>query len=226
MKKISKASGWKGRRTEKGFTLMELTFSVALLALLGLSLFGILNAANQIFYATDAYSQQNDAAMQVLRSVGRELSETSSLVSPSHLSVTDGIDDSHVVTFQVPVDYDNDGDVVTSSMNPVVEWGSYDDVGQGGNGDLGGYIRYQLEDSPNAAEGNRLVRQVLDSGQGEMEDLKKILATNVVNFQLNRDSGQTDRYTILMDLEKHDEVKGGTYETSFEHTVYIRNNVS
>ncbi len=217
---------WDKKKDERGFTLMELTFSVALFSILGLVLFGILNASNQIFYATDIYAHQNDGAMQVLRSIGKELSETSSLVSPSHFAVTGGIDSSDVVTFQVPVDYDNDGDVVTSSMNPAVEWGSYDEVGQTSDGDLGGYIRYQLENSPNEAEGNRLVRQVLDSSHNEVAGLEKILATNVDDFQVVQDTSDSNRYTIQLQLEQQDPVKEANYQSSFEHVIYLRNNVN
>src|SRR3990167_6088309 len=119
--------------------MVTLVFSVVLLAL-----FTTMMMAHAIFRTTDLYSQMNHDTMQVLRSISLEIGQTSPNTTPSHLSITtDGNGDS-AVRFQIPVDWDNDGDADTGGLNPAVEWGAYDQAGQKQNGRLGAWVQYSV----------------------------------------------------------------------------------
>ena len=97
---------------QKGFTLPELMVSTAIFPAIFLSMYMVLSASNQVFRTNDIYSQLNADAMQTLRFISREIGQTSPNTTPSHLNITT-VSGSSVVRFQIPVDWDNDGDADT-----------------------------------------------------------------------------------------------------------------
>lgn len=226
-------------RNHNGFTMVEMVFVAALLPLLVVSVMGMLQASNQIFRINDVYTVQNEAIMQgLLRSMSREIEQTSSLMSPSHLNISNaGPEGSAVLRFQIPVDWDGDGDALCMKINagdlacsnstnaayPMVEWGAYDEIGQTSNGRFNGWVRYQLVDSNSTTTGLQLVRDVLDSGLGQIDGSVKILASNIQAFTAVQTS---KNITVSLTSQKQEPMTGRTYTASFSQNLFLRNSVS
>ena len=178
---------------QKGFTLVELMMTGALLSLLSLSLYAVLNMANVIFHTNDVYSRLNTSAMQTLRSISKEIGETSPNTTPSRLNISTSGGNS-TVRFQVPVDWDNDGDATSGTTNPAIEWGAYSLINEGENGTLNGWIRYSVSN-------NQLVRDVLDASLVQVAGSSKIIANNVQSFTVTKNSSKV---TMTLTLQATD----------------------
>ncbi|MBN1688743.1 MAG: prepilin-type N-terminal cleavage/methylation domain-containing protein [Candidatus Omnitrophica bacterium] len=169
----------KKRDQGKGFTLIEILFVMLLFPLLFFGIYTVMNMSQVIFRTNGAYAAVNQNAMQILRHIGREIGQTSPLVAPSHLTLSTDGSGNGVIQFQIPVDWDNDGDAVTAGMNPDVEWGAYQEAGQTQNGILNGWIEYRVLD-------NQLLRRVLNSGLSPIAGLERVVANDVQTFTASR----------------------------------------
>ena len=197
-----------------------------LFPMLMLSVYSVLDMSSSIFRTNGIYSELNEGAMQSLRYISREIGQTSPLVNPSHLTIAAGAGGNNLVTFQIPVDWDNDGDAVTAALNPAVEWGAYDQIGQTQNGRLGGWIRYTVVN-------NQLLRQVLDAGLNPIGGLQQVVANNVQN---NAGAGFTavlNQRTLSMTLtlQRTDRIgqKGvqqRVLQSTFTSATILRNSVN
>ena len=206
---------------EKGFTIIELMVSILLLAMVFLSLFMIVTMANQVLRSNNISSNLNQSAMQELRSVLREIGQTSPNATPSHLNITTDVNNNSVVRFQIPVDWDNDGDADTGGLNPQAEWGAYDRVGFHTNGRLGAWARYSVVNG-------QLVRDVLDNALAIIQPQSQIIANDVLSF-LAAQSQNT--LTLTLTLRATDQTgKKATQVRSFQQvftaTTILRNAVN
>src|SRR3989338_7765525 len=93
----------------RGFTLIEVMISAAVFSIAVLSIYSLISITSVIFQTNDAYAQISHNAMQLLYSIGRELRQAGT--SSSRLVLSTDANGNSVVRFQIPVDYDNDGDV-------------------------------------------------------------------------------------------------------------------
>ena len=216
-------------RCKKGFTMVELAFVTVIFPIFFLSLYSVFDAANVIYRTNGVFSQLNQNAMQTLRYISREVGQTSPNATPSHLSITQGANNNSVVTFQIPVDCDNDGDVEAGegasctqnlNNNKYVEWGAYDEAGQTQNGRLGSWVRYSVVNG-------QLTRQVLDSGLGPIAGLQKVVANQVQSFAVTQN---VKTLTMTMTLSGTDRVgqagQPRTVQTTFASSTLLRNAVS
>ena len=209
-------------KSQRGFTLIETVFFVMIFPTLFLAIFAVLDMANVIFQTNDVYSQLNHSAMQTLRSISREVGQTSPNVLPSHLNITpdDGTGNSSI-RFQIPVDFDNDGDVVSGTLDPDVEWGAYNDSGQTSGGTLGNWIRYRVV-------GTQLQRDVLSGALASVENTTRILSNNVQAF--NVALGGDDVLTMTITLQGTDNIgqsgQARNLQTTFTSRTLLRNAVN
>lgn len=194
---------------EKGFALVELMMMSILFPILFMAVYTSMTMANVVLRSTNIASQLNENARQTLRYISREIGQTSPNTSPSHLTITTDASSNSVVTFQIPVDYDNDGDVIDSNANPNVEWGIYDQANQKTDGRLSGWARYSVSN-------NQLSRQVLDSGLNPIAGLSKIIANNVQSFTASKNS---NTLTLTMGLQAADSAMGGSSSRSFQTSI-------
>jgi len=155
--------------------MIEMLFVSFILPIIFLCVYSVLNLAYVVFNTNGVFSQLSHSEMQMLRHFNREIGQTSPNLSPSHLAIVLDAGGNNVVTFQIPVDWDNDGDVVTSSAAPQVEWGAYDYAGQTSSGRLGAWVRYSVVN-------NQLIRQVLDNTLTLIPGLQRVVANNVQSF--------------------------------------------
>ena len=199
---------------------MELMIVVALMPLLFFSMYYTLTMANVLFHTDDVYSRVNQSAMQIVRSINREVGQTSPNLLPAHLNITADGSGNNVVRFQIPVDWDNDGDIVTAAANPVVEWGAYDHYGEVSNGQLGCWIRYSVTN-------NQLIRDVLDAGLAPVATKSKVVANNVQTFTAAR---VLNTLTTTLTLRATDTIgqSGGTrnVQQTFTSSTLLRNAVN
>ena len=206
---------------EKGFTLLELTLAAALLTIVMLSVLSVTIMSQQIFTDNGTYAQLTQGSMQTLRHISREIGQTSPNVTPSHLTITTDGNGNSVVCFQIPVDWDNDGDAVTAGMNPAVEWGAYDWIGQTTNGRLNGWTCYSVNNT------QQLVRDVRNSALAPIAGLSSVVTTGVQAFQVTR---VTDNLQMTLTLQATDRVgrRGVPQVTTstFTSTTILRNAVN
>ncbi len=205
---------------KKGFTLVELLMVAIIFPLLILTTYSVLEMAGVIFRSDTVYSQLNQSSMQVLRHVTREVSQTSPLASPSHLNITLDGQGQSVLRFQVPVDWDNDGDAVQGTNSNVVEWGAYNQSGDTQNGVLDGWVQYSVTNG-------QLIRDVLTSGLVVIQGNSKVISDNVTLFSTIQNN---DRIQLNLTVQRSDTVgQGGTarpVQQIFSQEVLMRNSVN
>jgi hypothetical protein len=205
----------------RGFTLVETVFSTLLLPLLFFSLYTVVDMANVIYNTNTIFAGLNQNTMQILRSIAREAGQTSPLVDPAHLTITADGGGNSILTFQIPVDWDNDGDVVSGTLNPQTEWGAYSDTATFTDGVLNGWVRYQIDDE------NRLVRQLLDENEILVDGSQRVIANNVETFTAVRTQDVLDMSLSLTaqdSIGRHGQAQD--YEWSFSSSTYLRNAVN
>ena len=205
--------------SKRGFTFVELMFVMIIFPMVGLALYAMLDIATDIFYTGDIYYRLNSGCMQTLRYISREIGQTSPLSAPSHLTLTTSSGFT-VVRFQIPVDWDNDGDVVSGSLSPVTEWGAYDQANQHTSGRLSGWVEYRIVNDPTL--GNQLKRRVLDSTLTMVSGLDQVIASNVLTFTATLTSSTL---RITLGQSALDRVGQRTLTATFTSDTLLRNAV-
>ncbi len=213
-------------KNQKGFTLIEILFAMIILPILFMSLYSSLEASNVIFRTNGVFSGLNQNAMQTLRTISREVGQTSPNVSPRHLTVVQDANNNSIVTFQIPVDCDNDGDVVDDEGNSCVqdanndkdvEWGAYDEAGQTQNGRLNAWARYSVVNG-------QLLREVLDAGLNPIGGLRRVVSNSVQSFNVTQN---VEVLNMTLNLRATDNVgqMGGArnFQTTFTSQTVLRN---
>lgn len=215
-KKKPQKKTWKGTR---GITLVETVMASVLFSFLFLALYSTLSSAGNILRMQLLNSGINQNGMQVLRSIHREIAESDPNTDENHWILGSDAKGNNTITFQVPVDWDNDKDVVQDTLTQPVEWGAYrfmrDATQQSW---LDGWVRYRMLN-------DQLVREVLTSANGTPVVTEVLIPRDVQAFKVSLDD---PRVSILLTVKKSDVIgqKGTatrTYETTFKGNVTVRN---
>lgn len=207
---------------ERGFTLVELMVSLFISTIVLFSVFYIMMMAETIFRSNTLHSRLDQDTMQSLRSISREIGYTSPNAAPAHLVLTTDASANSVVRFQIPVDWDNDGDADTGGLNPQAEWGAYDQAGQTTSGRLGAWVRYSVAN-------NILTREVLDSSLNTISGTSKAIANNVQAFTVTKSSSTV---TMTLTLRANDTIGKKSaaatrqFNASVSTTTLLRNAVT
>ena len=163
-----------------GFMLTELLISVLLFSVLASTLYSLMSLSHIIVRTHDVRTRMSFDGMQLLRTLAREIGQTS--YTTDRLVITlDGSNNS-IVRFQIPVDYDDDGDVVSSSLTKSVEWGAYDNFGETqkgayGTNPLSRWVRYSVVSG-------QLIREVLTSVL--VLESSKVIHNDVQSFSVTQ----------------------------------------
>jgi len=207
-------------QNESGFTLVEVLFVAVIFPLVFVAVFSVMDMANVIFNMNGAYARVSHNAMQTLRTISREVGQSNPLASANRLVITTDQNDNETVAFQIPVDWDNDGDVVTNDVAPETEWGAYSQVGQTTNGLLDSWARYSVV-------GEQLIREVLDSAQTAVAGSERVIANNVTSFQISQ-VGDSLVMTITLDVPDEIGQEGSerVLSSTFTSRTLLRNAVS
>ena len=213
-------------RNSKGFTLIEILFAMMILPILFMSLYSSLDASNVIFRTNGVFSGLNQDVMQTLRTISREVGQTSPNVSPRHLTVAQDATNNSVVTFQIPVDCDNDGDVVDDegtscvqdeNSDKDVEWGAYDEAGQTQNGRLNAWTRYFVVNG-------QLFREVLDTGLNPIGGLRRVVSNDVQSFNVTQNVEVLNMTLVLRATDNVGQMGGArNFQTTFTSQTVLRN---
>ncbi len=143
------------KRERKGYTLVEILVVVVLFGLLFAAVFEILST-NRIAWDTGSTTQNlENQAFFGLNNMARELYNTNS--GRITIEAEPGAEPNQRVTFQVPVGYDANGDLL---------WGER----AGGTENFS--IRYTINN-------NQLLRQVLDENDAVINERTRVLASDV-----------------------------------------------
>jgi len=202
---------------------METFFSVMILIMLFFALYSLLEAANVVFQTNTVNSRLNSDVMQSLRSISREFSQSNPGISPARVNVTQDANGNSILRFQVPVDWDGDGDAVDAQGR--VEWGSFGDIGNVQTSQLGGWIQYSVN-------GTQLVHQVLDSAQIPIPDQSRVVLRNLSTqggaaFTVTTPAGLTDQRDINVRLRATDLVgqngQARAIGNNYSLRVFLRN---
>jgi hypothetical protein len=221
MERVGQGTQQKARKSARGFTLAETVIACLFFSLLFFAMFATLSASNGIFQMQTLNAEINKGGMQLIRSIVREIAESSPATDQIHLITpipTDGSGNS-IVTFQIPVDWDNDGDVVQNDLTQAVEWGAYRFVkGTQQQSWLGGWVRYRVF-------GDQLLREVLTSANGAVRATDVIVPQGVLAFRVTLVG---NRVSIVLTIRKTDVIgqKGPnarTYQTTFDGKTFLRN---
>lgn len=209
----------KFRRDHRGITLTETIMASSLFSFLFLALFTTLSSSGNLLRMQVLHSSINQSGMQLLRSIHREIAESSPVADESHLTLTRDANNNSIVTFQVPVDWDNDGDVVQDNLTQVVEWGAYRFVREPQQQSwLNGWVRYRVLNE-------QLLREILTSPTGVPVITDVLVPADVQAFQVTL-SGR--RVSVLLTVNRTDTVlergtNARTYQTTFNGNVFVRN---
>jgi len=209
--------------TDHGFTLLELMITAGLMSMVFCATASILIMSQRVFYSTSVYGQLTQGSAQTLRSISREIGMTSPNTTPSHLNISVQGNGMNQVCFQIPVDWDNDGDADNGSLNPQVEWGAYTYAGDTQNGRLNDWVCYAVNNNL------QLTRQVTDSSFAAIGGLNPdVVANNVQNFQVVKNANGTLSMTLTLQLVENvgHSATGRTYQSTFTSTTLLRNAVT
>lgn len=237
MKQARKRKQKWARKNARGFTLIETVIAVSFFSLLAFALFSTISSASTILQMQTLCANTNQAGTQMLRSISREIAESNPSNDQSHLLITTDVNNNSVVTFQVPVDLDGDGDLIdaanpTEAITQLVKWGAYRFVREPQQQSwLGGWVRYRVMN-------NQLLREVLASQNGAVlatdivvpQDVQafRVLQNEALAFRVMRALSGGSRYSTVLTIRKTDRVnqKGAnarTYQATFAEDILLRN---
>lgn len=211
----------KSTENQKGFTLTEMMVVAALLSVILIGVYSVTAYSQAIFQDGHSYSRLTHASAQTLRSISREIGQTSPNTTPSHLNITTDGSGNSVVAFQIPVDWDNDGDAISGSLTPVVEWGAYNRAGEMQDGRLNDWTVYYVNGT------GQLVREIRNGAAGATyAGTAQIISNDVQNFQVTQAS---DSLSMVLTVQLTDAVgNSGTpkvHTQTFRSTTLLRNAV-
>lgn len=206
--------------SQKGFTLVEIMIVAGLMSILMAALYSVTSYSQALFFNQNALSELTQGTTQTLRTVMREVGQSSPNTTPNHLDiVTDGSGNS-VLTFQIPVDWDNDGDAFSGSLTPEIEWGAYDFVGSSTDGRLNDWIAYYVNND------DQLIREIRDSSGTAYPNTDSVISQNVQSFLVTQ-SGEQLRMVLTLQLINANGQAGGarTQTQTFTTETLLRNAV-
>lgn len=148
-----------------GFTLVEIMVTLLISSLMFTALFIVLSSGRNSWYIGDAQVRLNEEMRKPLLTINKELRQS----RPSEITGVPADDNFYTsITFKVPEDTDNDGDVIDAAGN--VEWSEN--------------ITYALNAN------NQIVRSA-PSGTS-------VLANNISSLQFRRPSGNPSAIQIYI----------------------------
>jgi len=199
----------KNKLQKKGFTLVEILVSVLIFSFMATGFFLILSTGQSTWYTTDVAVRLQQSLRQSMQRVTKELHESGfsqrgncAAVCKVIIQSNAGINGTDILSFQVPIDLNNDGIPTTEvtdcgccptpnfpscNCGRVIDWGApllwADKINNCGGGNnhcqYPNYsIKYLINDS------SQFVRQVLDAGGSVIRT--DIFADNLTGFHVTQ----------------------------------------
>jgi type II secretory pathway pseudopilin PulG len=208
-------------KRDSSFTLVEVLIVAFLFIIILGGILSILAVGRDSWYQTDVEIELQQDLRKAMTRVTKELRE-SGFNSAGAVMVTiqdgAGVNNSDILSFYVPVDHDNDGDILDDSAN--IQWGApilwaNKDPNCEGAGDTCQYLDYKIEYLIN--DNSQFIRRVLDNNNATVRE--DLYANNIVDFQLSR---STDFVSLGLTARK-DTVFGRTITQIISSDLYLRN---
>lgn len=140
-----------------GFTFIEVMITLLVFSIISLTLWAVLSTGKHSWHRGVTQIELQQETRKAMDRITKELRQSGS----THMAISGA---GTVLTFQVPVDWDNDGDIVDDDGN--IEWGADDTKDWA--------IQYFLNNN------RQLLRRTLDAyPNGNQTGADKILANNI-----------------------------------------------
>ena len=222
----------------QGSLLVEVMLSVVLFTIMAMTIASTIRLSSVLYRTNDAHARLNQNAMKTLHYIGEEIRKTST--ASTRLAITDHGTNPDEVSFKIPVDFDNDGDVTLVDNDSPSQWGAYSYIGQTQVNDAtiqNKWVQYSVQ--PNLlTKTNQLMRKVCPDtlcAQPTPGIAPVVVSDNIYidpdplknkpgfNVTLNAD----DSITITINLQTNDAVgqagKSRPLSADFTYTVFLRN---
>lgn len=204
-----------------GFTLVEVMIVASLFIVIMGGILAILSVGKYSWYQTDVEIELQQDLRKAMTRVIMELRESGfDSVGSAMITIQDntGQNNSDILTFSVPVDYDNDGDIVNGSSN--IEWGgatlwANKDPNCEAAGDNCQYLDYKTQYFINS--NNQFIRRALDDSNAAVREDN--YANNIIDFQVTRNNS----FVTLELTARKDTSFGRTITRSISSEIYLRN---
>ncbi len=216
---MKKQTGLKFWKRKAGYTIAEVLISTFLFSTFATSIYSLLTLSQIVNQTHDVQTRLSYGGLQTLRTINRELSQTS--YTTDRLVITTDGNGNNVVRLQIPVDYDDDGDVTSSSLSKSIEWGAYDKLGNTAKGSganpSGRWARYSVTN-------NQLQREVLDSMLSVVSGSSTVICNDVQTFTATQNGTSL---TVSLTLQVSDLVgqsgKSRALSSTFSYQTTLRN---
>ncbi|HRK62006.1 MAG TPA: type II secretion system protein [Candidatus Omnitrophota bacterium] len=184
-------------KNQKGFSLVDLIMTAAILPILFAVLVATAQASGSAMRAQVTVAALNHSGQQMLRSIARELSQSDPIDGDGQFFITDGTPfDS--IRFRVPVDFDGDGDV-TGATEDAFEWGAT----APSNTTPGTWAAWQNHWIRYQVTGTTLYREVLDTNLALVSGYQFPVAKNLTLFSVTKNSNLV---TVSATFQEQDSV--------------------
>jgi type II secretory pathway pseudopilin PulG len=203
------------------FTLVEIMIVAVIFILVIGGIFTVLAIGRFSWQQTETSIELQQDLRKAMMRLTKELRESGfdSIGNPQ-VTIQDGIgqNNTDILRFLIPVDYDNDGDIIDIGGN--IEWGAptlwaNKDPDCEAPGDNCQYLNYKIEYLINAQ--NQFIRRILDVDNVVVREDN--YANNILDFQVSRD----DRIVTITITARKDTVFGRTITKSLTSDIYLRN---
>lgn len=231
---------------ERGFTLVEILIAVFIFSLMAGGFFIILSSGQSVWHTTDVAVSLQQNLRQAMQRVTRELhesgfSQVGNCVAACKVIIQDGAgaNGSDILSFQVPVDLDNDGipttdltdcgccpavDFPSCYCGKIIQWGApllwADKINNCGGGNnhcqyLNYKIQYRIDDQ------SQFIREVLDSGDVVVRI--DIFAERITDFQVSF-VNPVDKTVVSIQISaQRNTVFGRSLTSTLKADVLLRN---
>lgn len=185
---------------------MDMIIAAAMLPMLFAVLFATADAAGQAMRSQTAVGALNMSGQQILRSIAREFSQSNPIDSDGQFLITSGTPyDS--VRFRIPVDYDEDGDVVGETEDDF-EWGASAPCNKAFGvkpceAPHSGWALWKNYWIQYRVEGTTLYREVLNRKLNALAKYKMPIAKNITLFSVSKSGNMV---TVTATFQEQDAV--------------------
>lgn len=206
---------------KNSFTFVEVLIVAVLFVILTGGIFTVLSIGRNSWQQTDVAIELQQDLRQAMARVGKELRESGfdSLGNPK-ITISDntGVNNSDILTFQIPVDGDGDGDIV--DVNGNIEWGGA--ILWANKDPSDQHFGYQIEYLIN--DQNQFIRKSIDDSNGLVREDN--YANNIIDFQVTPVVAPLSADDPVVNIEitaRKDTVFGRTITRSLSSDIYLRN---
>jgi len=208
--------------SKNSFTLVELLIVCGILVFIVGGIIAVLNIGQSTWQNTETHIELQQDLRKAMIRVTKEIRESGFNAAASCMVTIDddtGENGTDILGFYIPVDHDNDGDILDDDLN--IEWGAVTlwankDPDCEAPGDNCQELNYKIEYLIDA--NGQFIRRVLNDTSSVVREDN--YANNIINFQVLRSDAIV---TITITVRKN-AISGRTITKNLTSEIYLRNN--